>query len=100
MRIVSIKNEDNHKPSIKTQLFLMNIRFTLVNVRNVSIFLVANSIQPVVIGPCWHHSEESEASVTSLPAWCCAAHVRMSVSVGAELGPVRLRVRRRSDEGR
>ena len=83
----------------------MNIRLTLVNVRNVSIFLVENSIQPVVIGPCWHPSVESEASVTSLPAWCCAAHVRsmnwrMSVSVGAELGPVRSRVRRRSDEGR
>lgn len=54
---------------------------------------------------CRHPSVESEASVTSLPAWCCTAHVRsmnwrMSVSVGAELGPVPSRVRRRSDEGK
>ena len=54
---------------------------------------------------CRHPSVESEASVTSLPAWCCTAHVRsmnwrMSVSVGAELGPMRSRVRRRSDEGK
>ena len=54
---------------------------------------------------CRHPSVESEASVTSLPAWCCTAHVRsmnwrMSVSVGAELGPIRSCVRRRTDEGK
>lgn len=37
---------------------------------------------------CRHSSVESETSVTSLPAWCCTAHVRsmnwrMSVSDGA-----------------